>query len=77
MEKFVFYETDKSVWFCPSRDWNKFTYDNEICPIREATTLATQEGIAELFKIYESDIDLFVELIRQELAENFLTVYTN
>ncbi len=24
MEKYVFYETDKSVWFCPSRDWNKF-----------------------------------------------------
>jgi hypothetical protein len=62
---------------CPSRDWNKFKYDNEICPIREATTLATQDGIDELFKIYESDIDLFVELIRQELAENFLTVYTN
>lgn len=77
MEKFVFYETDKSVWLCPSRDWNKFKYDNEISPIREVTTLATQEGIAELFEIYESDIDLFVELIRQELAENFLTVYTN
>lgn len=77
MEKFVFYETDKSVWLCPSRDWNKFKYDNEISPIREATTLATQDGIAELFKIYESDIDLFVELIRQELAENFLTVYNN
>lgn len=77
MEKYVLYETDKSVWFCPSRDWNKFKYDNEISPIREATTLATQEWIMELFEIYESDIDLFVELIRQELAENFLTVYTN
>lgn len=77
MEKFVFYETNKSVWLCHSRDWNKFKYDNEISPIREVTTLATQEGIAELFKIYESDIDLFVELIRQELAENFLTVYIN
>ena len=77
MEKYVFYETDKSVWLCPSRDWNKFKYDNKINPTREVTTLATQEGIAELFEIYESDIDLFVELIRQELAENFLTVYTN
>ena len=77
MEKFVFYETDKSVWICASRDWNKFKYDNEISPTREVTTLATQEGIAELFEIYESDIDLFVELIRQELSENFLTVYNN
>ena len=77
MEKYVFYETDKSVWICPSNDWNKFKYDNEISPTREVTTLATQEGISALFEIYESDIDLFVELIRQELAENFLTVYNN
>lgn len=77
MEKFVFYETDKGVWVCSIRDWNKYKYDNEINPIREVTTLATQEWIMELFEIYESDTDLFVELIRQELAENFLTVYNN
>lgn len=77
MEKFIFYETDKGVWVCSIRDWNKYKYDNEINPIREVTTLATQEWIMELFEIYESDTDLFVELIRQELAENFLTVYNN
>ena len=39
----------------------------------EATTQPpTQEGIAELFKIYESDIDLFIELIKEDIALNVL-----
>jgi len=77
MEKLIFFETEKKVWFCPSRDWERYKYENNITPIRQALVLATNEWIAEILKTYNNNIDVFVEVIKEELDNNFYTTNSN
>gem|GEM_PF-4855881 len=43
MEKYIFFETEEEVGFCPSADWEKYKYENNITPIRQALVSSTSE----------------------------------
>lgn len=77
MEKFVFFQTQKTIWLCPSRDWNRYQYENELTPTRQALVLLSQQAVAHLYEILDCDQEQFVEIVKEELDNNDLTTYSN
>lgn len=77
MEKYIFYETNKSAWICDRYQRERFKYEKNLKPIRTALVEVTEQWLQALMELFENNQQEFVEEIRYELTENFLTVYSN
>ena len=77
MDKYVFYQTNKSVWLVKAQDYNRYCYENEFIPIRYTVAECTNEAIEKIYEIFNSDKELFKEIIQEELQENDFTYYNN
>lgn len=67
MEKCVFYQTERSVWFCKHKDWERYRFENNINPQRMLLWDITREAIEQLLYILENDKEMFIKIIQEEL----------
>jgi len=77
MRKYVLYQTDKTVGVVSQHDRPQYAYEKEIKPIRVLLCDISDEGIASLMEILEHDMEQFVDIIQEELYQNFSTLYMN
>lgn len=77
MDRYVFYQTNKSVGIVNSADRSEHIYNNDTKPIRAVVSDVSQQAIDLLMDIYTQDIEQFIDIIQNELNENFLTSYFN
>lgn len=77
MNKYIFYETNTGVWFCPKNSWERYKYEKEITPTRMAILEASEECIEALFDILDECQEQFVEIIKDELSSSLDTLYSN
>lgn len=75
MDKYIMYQTNKTVGIVHNKERNKFQFDKELSPIRTVITNVSEQAIETLMNMYTQDIELFVEVIQEELNSNFLTTY--
>ena len=74
---YIFYQTNKAVWLCEKEQYWRYCYEKEITPYRFALVKCTQEWIEELFSILACNKQQFIDIVKEELNRNFLTVYQN
>lgn len=77
MDRYTFFQTNKTVGIVPNTERNQFQFDKELSPIRTVITEVSEQAIETLMDMYTQDIELFVEVIQEELNSNFLTTYHN
>lgn len=77
MENYVFYQTNKSVWFVPLVDWNEFIFETEKKIIRMTILEVTDEWAFELYELFRRDKPEFIETIKEELNNSLNTLYMN
>ena len=77
MKKYIFYQTNKSLWFCKSDNRPSYVYEKEIKPIRLLILEVTDNTLVMLIDLFEDDKNMFTKIIEKELNENFNTLYMN
>lgn len=74
----VVYQTDKNIGICGEEDWWLFCYENNIIPIRETHTQITKQALEHLLEILETDKELYIDILLEEINSNiFTTLYNN
>ena len=77
MDRYVFYQTNKSAWICHSERWKEYIYNKEITPIRMSILECTDKCIWYLVKVLEKDRQEFIDIILKEIADDPLAIYSN
>lgn len=74
----MFYQTNRSVWICPHKKWEKYMYENNITPIVMTILDCTNEAIQQLLELFEYEKETFIDVVRKEIEdENFYKMYSN
>ena len=77
MNKYMFYQTQKTVGMCPLDKREKYSYKKKITPIRYAMLEITTEAIDMLLELFIENQNQFTTIINDELDWNFNTLYSN
>lgn len=77
MKKYILYQTKKGVWVVNKNQRDRYVYEEEIKPIRILICDITDEWIEAIIEIFKSDKEQFIDIIQEELNQNFSTLYMN
>lgn len=77
MEKYVFYETNKSVWIVDRYNRHKYVYEKNIVPIRMVLVDVSEQWIQALMELFKENGEEFIDEVKFELNENKFTSYSN
>lgn len=77
MEKFVFYNTQHTAWVCNIKNREKYRYENNIKPIVISIMECTEEYMVLLKDALEYDKQTFVDMIKDEIEKQPLSIYSN
>lgn len=77
MKKYILYQTKKGVWVVNKNQRDRYVYEEEIKPIRILICDITDKWIEAIIEIFKSDKEQFIDIIQEELNQNFSTLYMN
>jgi hypothetical protein len=77
MKKYIFYQTNKTFGMCSLDKREKYSYKKNIIPIRVAILEIRNEAVDMLLDIFIDDKLQFIDIIQEELNQNFTTLYMN
>jgi len=74
-QNYIFYQTNKAVWFVDSKHFWIDMYQKQYKPILYKILCCTEDWINEVSQIRYDDIDQFIDIIKEELS--FDTLWSN
>lgn len=76
MENYIIFQTDHSIGFVPTKNWNEYMYNKELKPIRMAIIEMTDECANMLYDLFREKKKEFTKILKEELNETF-SLYMN
>lgn len=77
MEKYVFYQTNKSCWIVDRYQRERYKYEKEINPIRMALVEVTEQWIQALMELFQENQQEFIDEIKYTLDQEPFIIYSN